>query len=134
MRSLDLIGGTEIMSTEDCWEFLAGHQIGRVAEFVYGRVEIFPVNYGLDADGIIFRTNLGTKLAGTIGKPVAFEVDQIDLEVHAGSSVVVHGEVHDISALDNSECRQTAESWAGQKDYLLKIRPTVITGRRVRPL
>jgi hypothetical protein len=134
MRALDLIGGTELMSEEHCWEFLADEEVGRVAEVIDGRIDIFPVNYGLDGHAIIFRTNAGLKMAGTVGREVAFEVDRIDQKAHLGWSVVVHGVAQDITALDNPEGREASRPWTGDKAFLLMIRPRSISGRRVSPL
>jgi nitroimidazol reductase NimA-like FMN-containing flavoprotein (pyridoxamine 5'-phosphate oxidase superfamily) len=134
MRALDLIGGTELMSEEHCWEFLASEEVGRVAEVIDGRVEIFPVNYGLDGHAIIFRTNAGLKMAGTFGREVAFEVDRIDETAHLGWSVVIHGDVQDITSLENPKRLEGPRPWSGDKDFLLMIRPRSISGRRVSSL
>ena len=56
MREIDLLGGTEILTEDDCWELLRTECIGRVAVAIEGQVDVFPVNYGLDGDGILFRT------------------------------------------------------------------------------
>jgi len=133
VRALDLIGGAEVMSDKDCWELLASEEVGRVAEVIDGRVEIFPVNYALDGDGIIFRTNAGRKLSGVLSGEVAFEVDCIDKDARVGWSVVVHGEAHDISRFDTSGRQSAVQAWSGQKDYLVRIRPISMTGRRVSP-
>ncbi len=133
MRSMDLLGGTEIMREEDCWDLLASERIGRVAVAVDGQVDVFPVNYGLDGDGILFRTNAGRKMTAAMGGEVAFEVDRIDPTAKAGWSVVVHGVARDISQFDGPERQQTAQPWTGSKDFLVRISPRSITGRRVVP-
>jgi nitroimidazol reductase NimA-like FMN-containing flavoprotein (pyridoxamine 5'-phosphate oxidase superfamily) len=133
VRSIDLLGGTEILGEGDCWDLLASECIGRVAVAVGGQVDIFPVNYGLDGDGILFRTNAGRKMTGAAGGEVAFEVDRIDPTAKAGWSVVVHGEARDISAFDGPERLRAAQPWTGSKDFLLRIVPRSITGRRVVP-
>jgi nitroimidazol reductase NimA-like FMN-containing flavoprotein (pyridoxamine 5'-phosphate oxidase superfamily) len=131
MRSIDLLGGTEILREEDCWDLLGSERIGRVAVAIEGQVDIFPVNYGLDGDGILFRTNAGRKMTGAMGGEVAFEVDRIDPDAQAGWSVVVHGEARDISRFDGPERLRTTQPWTGRKDFLFRIAPRSITGRRV---
>jgi nitroimidazol reductase NimA-like FMN-containing flavoprotein (pyridoxamine 5'-phosphate oxidase superfamily) len=133
MRAIDLLGGTEIVSEQDCWEMLATESIGRIALIVDGQVEIFPVNYGLDGDGIIFRTNAGRKMAWVAAGAVAFEVDSIDAKSRCGWSVVVHGTARDITKYDAPDRQLAAQPWTGSKDFLVRISPRSVTGRRVLP-
>jgi nitroimidazol reductase NimA-like FMN-containing flavoprotein (pyridoxamine 5'-phosphate oxidase superfamily) len=131
MRNIDLLGGTEILSEEDCWDLLAMESVGRVAVAFGGQVDIFPVNYGLDGTGILFRTNAGRKMNGALSGEVAFEVDNIDPIAKAGWSVVVHGEARDITRFDGPERQRAAQAWTGPKDFIFRIAPRSITGRRV---
>jgi len=75
VRALDLIAGTEIVPETVCWEMLASQSIGRVVFCHEGRVEIFPVNYALHENQILFATNHGRKLTGVAHGEIAFEVD-----------------------------------------------------------
>ena len=61
MRSLDLVGGTEIVPVQRCLDLLRTETVGRVAVIVGDDVEVFPVNYILDGDLIAFATNVGRK-------------------------------------------------------------------------
>lgn len=131
MDLVDLAKGTEELDLKDCRRLLAEEHIGRLAVVVDGRPEIFPVNYGIDGDGIVFRTNQGRKLLGLAGE-VAFEVDRIDPVGRSGWSVVVHGRAEDITKFDGPRLREQAETpWAGRKDVLIRISPVLVTGRRV---
>jgi nitroimidazol reductase NimA-like FMN-containing flavoprotein (pyridoxamine 5'-phosphate oxidase superfamily) len=132
VRAIDLIGGTEIVGEADCWEALASQTVGRVAFIVDGQVEIFPINYSLDRESIVFATNPGRKMAGVLAADVAFEADFIDLDARAGWSVVVHGQAENVDRfVDESGSRP--EPWAGAKEHMLRIVPRSITGRRVLP-
>jgi nitroimidazol reductase NimA-like FMN-containing flavoprotein (pyridoxamine 5'-phosphate oxidase superfamily) len=133
MRAVDLVGGTEILAEQDCWDLLQTAEIGRVAVCFGGQVDIFPVNFGLDGDGIVFRTNAGRKMNALSTSEVAFEVDHVDLRARAGWSVVVHGDARDISNFDGAERRRAARPWTGSKDFLMRITPRSISGRRVVP-
>lgn len=133
MRAIDLIGGTEIVSEEDCWQMLTTQSIGRVGLWADGQVEIFPVNYGLEGDGIVFRTNAGRKMLGVGAGEVAFEVDSVDPASRSGWSVVVHGSARDISRYDTRARQLAPQPWTGAKDFLVRISPRTITGRRVGP-
>ena len=53
----------EILGTEACWELLASAPVGRLGVVVDGRPEIFPVNFVTDDRTIVFRTEVGSKLA-----------------------------------------------------------------------
>jgi uncharacterized protein len=130
---LDRLGGTEIIAELDCWELLETHQIGRVVVAIGGELDVFPVNYGLDGEGILFRSNAGRKFTGASGKEVVFEVDDIDLPAKTGWSVVVHGEARDITRYDGPARMGAVQSWTGRKDFLVRIAPRSISGRRISP-
>ena len=131
MNSIDSIGGTEIIAEADCWELLETRQIGRIAVWYGGQVDIFPVNYGLDGEGVVFRTNAGRKMRAAESGEVAFEVDHIDLQAKTGWSVVIHGQARDITRYDGLQRQRAAQPWTGSKDFLFRIMPRSITGRRV---
>jgi uncharacterized protein len=132
MNLLDLTGGTEIIPYEECRELLRSESVGRLGVVVDGRLEIFPVNYGLDGDGILFRSNRGRKVTAALLGEVVFEVDRIDVEARSGWSVVVRGRTQDISRFDGPALRaQAAASWTGPKDVLVRITWESVTGRRV---
>ena len=133
MRAIDLIGGTEIVSQDACWEMLGTESIGRVALYADGQIDLLPVNYGLDGDGIIFRTNAGRKMLGVGLGEIAFEVDSVDPVTRSGWSVVVHGTARDITRHDTTARQFAAQPWTGSKDYLVRISPRSVTGRRVGP-
>lgn len=78
------------LSDDECWERLAGHELGRLVTSVAGVLDIFPVNYVVDGHSIVFRTAEGTKLTElTINDQVLFEVDHYTDE--RVWSVVVRG-------------------------------------------
>jgi nitroimidazol reductase NimA-like FMN-containing flavoprotein (pyridoxamine 5'-phosphate oxidase superfamily) len=129
MRAIDLLGGTEVISDDDCWDMLATKSVGRLAVTMDGRIEIFPVNYEIDGEGIVFRTNGGRKMSWATSGEVAFEVDCVDEETHYGWSVVIHGTARDISRSD----RASPDSWTGPKAFLVRVDPRNISGRQVTP-
>lgn len=131
MKAIDPLGGTEILTDEECWELLGNHHVGRVAVTIGGEVDIFPVNYGLDGDGILFRTNAGRKMSGAFSREVAFEIDSIDPITETGWSVVVHGQARDITRFDGPQRQGATQAWTGPKDFLIRIAARSISGRRV---
>jgi nitroimidazol reductase NimA-like FMN-containing flavoprotein (pyridoxamine 5'-phosphate oxidase superfamily) len=118
---------------------LAGEEVGRLGVVVGGRPEIFPVNFALDGDCVIFRTDPGTKLAAAIHDPVVFEVDRLDHATRSAWSVIIHGRADHVTAYGSpSLLHRTAHldlyPWSGaSKAYLLRIVPNTITGRRIQP-
>jgi uncharacterized protein len=132
MRAIDLLGGTEIVSEEDCWDLLGSQSIGRLAVVIDDRIDIFPVNYAVEGRSVLFRTNEGRKTRGAGTAEVAFEVDSVEPEAHAGWSVVVHGEPEHVTGQVEPGA-VTAQPWAGRKELLVRIKPRSITGRRVSP-
>jgi nitroimidazol reductase NimA-like FMN-containing flavoprotein (pyridoxamine 5'-phosphate oxidase superfamily) len=132
MRAIDLLGGTEILSEDDCFELLRTQRIGRLALVIDDRIDIFPVNYAVDGISVLFRTNEGRKMRSAGAGEVAFEVDSVEAEAHAGWSVVLHGEPEDVTGTVEPDA-DTVQPWAGRKEFLVRITPRSITGRRVVP-
>jgi nitroimidazol reductase NimA-like FMN-containing flavoprotein (pyridoxamine 5'-phosphate oxidase superfamily) len=127
------------LTREQCVELLSDQVIGRLAVVVGGRPEIFPINYVMDGDAVVFRTNSGTKLAGTTQSEVAFEVDLTHAQSMTGWSVVVHGIAQEITESDRADLQERLQSlplgvWAaGERPHLVRIVPMEITGRQVGP-
>ena len=110
-------------------------QLGREPfQVLGGRPEIFPVNYVVDHDGVVFRTEAGTKLEGAVGGPVAFEVDHLDRADRSGWSVILHGQASHVSPAHRHRSAHLALCpWTGTaKPHLVRVTPTTVTGRRIR--
>ena len=135
---IDLNTGLAIIERDECFELLAGEEVGRLAVVVGGRPEIFPVNYVVHGDGVVFRTDPGTKLAASVQGPVSFEVDHLDKETRSAWSVILHGRAHHITPFDSPQLRdRTAHlaihPWtATPKLHLVRVVPTTVTGRRIK--
>jgi nitroimidazol reductase NimA-like FMN-containing flavoprotein (pyridoxamine 5'-phosphate oxidase superfamily) len=65
---------------EECWALLRGGSVGRLAVWVHDHPEIFPINYKVDHETLVFRTGAGTKLASAVGNMVALEADTADTD------------------------------------------------------
>jgi nitroimidazol reductase NimA-like FMN-containing flavoprotein (pyridoxamine 5'-phosphate oxidase superfamily) len=119
----------------ECLRLLHEHALGRLAVVVGERPLVFPVNYALDGDAVVFRTDEGTKLHGaTRGHHVAFEIDGFDPVYHEGWSVLVVGLAHEVT--DRADLARLSNLplavWGpGPKSHWVKIRPGAVTGRRL---
>lgn len=120
-----------------CWTLLAGERIGRIGVLVDSAPEIYPVNYAVDDETIVFRTDPGSKLRGLARSPsVCFEVDGFDHDAHSGWSVLVKGRAEEIRAHEDVEAAATLPIvlWAlGDKAHWIRLRPVEVTGRRIVP-
>jgi uncharacterized protein len=88
---------TELRRT-DCLRLLAGGVVGRVVFTDAALPAAHPVTYLLDGEEVVFRTAGGGKLAAaTVGRVVAFEVDEIDLTTRTGWSVLGVGEAYEVT-------------------------------------
>jgi nitroimidazol reductase NimA-like FMN-containing flavoprotein (pyridoxamine 5'-phosphate oxidase superfamily) len=127
----------EILGTDACWELLGRSAVGRLAVVADNRPEIYPVNYALDGRTIVFRTDVGSKLAALDGNPnVCFEIDSVDKPSRSGWSVMVQGQAKAVR--DPGELAVLhalpLDFWAvGDKPDFVRIVPTVVSGRRIHP-
>lgn len=123
------------LDENECWHFLAGHFLGRVGLIHLGHPMIFPVNYALDGRTVVFRTAPGTKVAAAAaGWAGVFEVDEATVLFETGTSVMVHGTLHEVT--DPSERTRLRELplrvWApGDRDHIVRLEPRWVSGRRI---
>ena len=127
----------EELTRAECLELLRTHDFGRVALVVEGRPLIFPVNYGMEGDTVVFRTGPGTKLRWAPMRRVAFEVDEIDRDRGVAWSVLVQGAALDVVRAAGGYGRAlrsvTVEPAApGERDHRVAIDGREITGRRFK--
>jgi len=125
--------GLELLTEEDCRALLASGLIGRVGISVGALPAILPVNYSVVDGDILFRTGEGQKLRAALDHTiVAFEVDHADPLSHEGWSVLVVGVAEEVFDVPGSLAGPVP--WArGERDHLVRIRPEMISGRRLLP-
>jgi hypothetical protein len=132
MSNQQISVGVDLSATES-WALLREAVVGRLAVIFDGRPEIFPVNHLVDHGSVIFRSAVGTKLAGAVGHLVAFEVDGYDVEGASAWSVVVKGSAREVNrlydVLDSFEL--PLFPWhSAPKPHFIRIEPDAISGRR----
>jgi hypothetical protein len=127
--------GLEILHLGDCFQLLESVPLGRIGFSSDDEVAVLPVMFQVDGQDVVFRTEVGSKLASIeVGHYVTFEADSYDAATKAGWSVVVRGLAEPES--DEACARLDApglDTWGGSaKDCVwVRIRPTTISGRRI---
>ena len=125
----------EELSVEACWSVLGSAQVGRLAVCVDGSPRIFPINFIVDEETIVFRTAPGTKLAASINADVAFEVDDYDVDSGQAFSVIVEGRATEISEAaewDRALGLPLFPWHVTPKGHFVRITPDTVSGRRFR--
>ena len=126
------------LTTAQCRELLDRHHFGRLGfiDSVGVLPSIIPVNYLLDEDKVVIRTDAGSKLNAALrGAPVAFEVDSVDETHEVGWSVVVRGRAEEVTDEDKlAELRHTPLlAWhPAPKARYVRINASQVSGRRIR--
>lgn len=138
MTTVDARTGVEWLDRDECLRLLAAEEVGRLAVVDRGAPVVFPVNYALDDETVVFRTDEGTKLGAAGRAPACFEVDRFDRRRRTGWSVVVAGRLEEVTAYDTATLERVralaVDPWAGgAKAHWLRLAPGRITGRRVGP-
>ena len=123
------------LSLDDCRALLRSSDIGRLTVSIHGQPFIFPVNYFVFGDSVVFRTDEGAKLDGVYrSQSVAFEVDGTDPEGETAWSVIVTGRAAPVVDPDRAEVLEvrSPSHWDPElRPYLIEIQPDEITGRIV---
>lgn len=132
-------GGLDEIDADECWRLIGTQPVGRVAVIVDRYPLVFPVNFAVDGQQIIFRTGVGEKLWALRRSHVTFEVDELDPVHHAGWSVMLCGSAQAVDLACNPELAVQADAnggipWApGQRDRIVRVVADRISGRRIRP-
>jgi nitroimidazol reductase NimA-like FMN-containing flavoprotein (pyridoxamine 5'-phosphate oxidase superfamily) len=135
MRLIDGRTGIEVMDRDECLGLLRSTDVGRVAVVDAGHPVIFPVNYAVDDELIVFRSAEGTKFDATVkGGPVSFEIDDIDRHTRSAWSVIVTGWARVVTTPSQLAALEELDlhPWsAHRKDNWIAIHPERISGRRI---
>ncbi|MEU5046765.1 helix-turn-helix domain-containing protein [Streptomyces griseorubiginosus] len=124
------------LGTDECWERLSTHGVGRLGMITAEGVTILPVNYTVVDRVIVFRTAPDSLPGAVPGEQVAFEADHIDEVLRHGWSVLVRGLAREVTGSDEVRRlteRAYSEPWAGgRRDLWVRLDPVEITGRLIR--
>jgi uncharacterized protein len=126
----------EVIDRDECLRLLAGDEIGRLAVIAGNTPVVLPVNYALDGETVVFRTDPGTKLDQGPRARASFEVDRFDRERRTGWSVVATGRLEEVTLYDAATFDRirglVVEPWVGgDKAHWMRLVPDRVTGRRI---
>ena len=131
------------LGEDECLRLIAPGGVGRIAHQSRFGPAVLPVNYKLHGGAVLFRTALASTLdedlkTGITGAEykVAFEIDDIDVPGRRGWSVLIQGSAHRMQTEAEREAAMEAgiEPWpGGQRELFVRIVPSRVTGRRIRP-
>jgi nitroimidazol reductase NimA-like FMN-containing flavoprotein (pyridoxamine 5'-phosphate oxidase superfamily) len=122
---------TQDLTVHECWSHLRSASVGRLALISNGKPEIFPVNYLPDEGTVVFRTGPGTKLEAVLsGEPVALEADGLNIYGTIAWSVVVKGPATIVQPGEDAPAQAPSPWEEGDKDILVRITPSELSGRR----
>jgi len=122
-----------VLDVQTCWQLVVGEEVGRLAVSVDRQPDIYPVNYAVEKETIVFCTAEGTKLSAlSVDAFVAFEVDGWDAETGTAWSVVIKGRAVEVAMYDLlDDLAFPLFSWTvTPKPRFVRIVPKEITGRR----
>jgi nitroimidazol reductase NimA-like FMN-containing flavoprotein (pyridoxamine 5'-phosphate oxidase superfamily) len=132
----------EALSEAECLNLVAGQDIGRIAFTGRFGLTVMPVNYRLHDGSIVFRTSQDSPMDEDLRTglahgeyQVAFEVDDLQASTREGWSVLIRGPAHHVTSAEERAvvARSGVTPWTGgSKEQFMRIRPTQITGRRIR--
>ena len=131
----------EELGEDECLELISAGGVGRIAYVSRFGPAVLPVNYELQDGAVVFRAaehgpldeDLRTGIAGADYK-VAFEIDELDPIARRGWSVLIQGPAHHVADQKDAARSAHVEPWApGDREMIVRIIPSRITGRRVGP-
>jgi uncharacterized protein len=123
------------ITTDEGFVLLArgGQHVGRLVVTVGGEPVIFPLNFAVDGEAIVFRTQTGTKLTGITRSLATFEVDDINASGQ-GWAVAFEGLAQEVLDADPESMRERIaaidlETWpGGDRPHVVRIRPYRVHG------
>jgi nitroimidazol reductase NimA-like FMN-containing flavoprotein (pyridoxamine 5'-phosphate oxidase superfamily) len=124
----------EVLGDEEAWRRVRGQELGRLVTHVGDVLDIFPVNYALDGESVLFRTAEGSKLFElTVNDEVLFEVD--DHTDTDAWSVIIRGKARRLETSEEVAHADTLplRPWLPTLKYnYVRIEPTTVSGRAFR--
>lgn len=127
-----------VLHADECRRLLTTRRFGRIGLAGTKFPLILPVNYVLDGDVIVIRTDSPTITEAGGFTRVAFEVDDVDERSRSGWSVLVQALAEEVVGGRRDELiermRSAPAPWApGEHGHWITLIPQAVTGRRIVP-
>ena len=130
--------GLELLSQAECVQLLRTKTVGRVGLSASSLPFVLPVRYVVDDDRILMRTGEATRMAAaTSDAVVAFEVDEFDVDMDAGWSVMVQGFAREVlgGVRVSPDAEEILSSWVGPMPArCFSIPMEIVIGQRLHPV
>jgi nitroimidazol reductase NimA-like FMN-containing flavoprotein (pyridoxamine 5'-phosphate oxidase superfamily) len=127
----------EVLDRRECLELLRTARVGRLVFTEDALPAVHPVSFRLHKGDVIVRVAGGAKLdAAARNYVVAFQADDLDMELRAGWTVTVVGHAERITDVDELvEVSGTfVQPWVdGRRDHFVRVRTEKVSGRRLVP-
>jgi len=131
----------EELSWDECFKLLKEEIVGRLVYRDPLGLAAVPVNYAVAGNGIVFRSEAGSKVRGLNEGDIAFEVDHIDAASQSGWSVLIRGTA-EVIEYEGAESRLSQligqidgsppRPWKkGIHNTWVVITPKAVSGRRL---
>ena len=127
-----------VLDAHECWRLLGTVPLGRLAiPAAEGQSpDVFPINYRVHENCIVFRTAAGAKYAAvTSNAAVTLEADSVNSETGMAWSVVAKGRASETSLHDSvaNAADRLLFAWEpGSKEHIVRIDVDTITGRQFK--
>lgn len=124
------------LSSAESLRLLSTRTVGRIAFQTDNGLRIFPVNYVVDGERIVFRTAAYGVIARSIrATEVAFQVDDLDDQLRSGWTVLAVGRcerLEDVTEVAGFRDGDGPEPWVdGTRELYFTIRWKGLSGRRL---
>ncbi|MCX4682853.1 pyridoxamine 5'-phosphate oxidase family protein [Kitasatospora purpeofusca] len=123
------------LTEPECWDLVGTHGVGRVALPADPGPSVYPVNYAVDRQTIVYRTSPREAAAPPESSPVSFQIDHLDDRLSEGWSVLMLGTAHHVEDVDEQQRLLRlpgATPWAGgSRPLWVRVVPNEVTGRRL---
>jgi nitroimidazol reductase NimA-like FMN-containing flavoprotein (pyridoxamine 5'-phosphate oxidase superfamily) len=126
----------DMLDRKQSLDLLRTVQVGRLVFTERALPAVQPVNFRVWRGDVVIRVAGGWKVAVAARNiVVAFEADELDVELRTGWSVTVVGHAQLITEVDDlvEVSGIFLEPWVdGRRDYFVRIKTEKVTGRRLR--
>jgi len=112
--------------------------VGRLAVCLGAEPLVFPLNFAVDGDAVVFRTQVGTKLSAITRSLVTFEVDHFDASGQ-GWAVTFEGLAQEVLDSDPASLLARIDALAldtwpgGDRPHVVRITPYAVRGTAWTP-